>query len=280
MMRRVQRLPRRLVLMATSLALTVPVALRLLLWTTGKGPFGARPPMPAPMDWLRMYRQSRSLRSRWLAGYGIAEESAAWRTLRGATAGEHDLVPFPPSDDELMEILGGFASSVKPNGLGGLLGSPEGQFMFQVAIPCVVLYREPPGRLLHRARHGDDDAFEKLLLLDKSVIADPVLFRRWHDLANDRKPSARRRFREALAGFPKNRVDAKSVRVAFAGLLSAMAEREGFKLTGPEIRDWFGMFQLENLTDQDMPGGEALTKAIQRHRDWPISREKDSEAGQ
>ena len=121
-----------------------------------------------------------------------------------------------------------------------------------------------------RARAGDDDAFEDLLRLDKSVISDPVLWRRWHEALNDPKPARRDRFREAINGRPTKRFNDKTIRIAFAGLLSQLSKRERCEMTAPEIREWFAAFAKGGyLSDDEMPGGEALTKGIQRNRNWP-----------
>src|SRR5688500_8762325 len=101
------------------------------------------------------------------------------------------------------------------------------QFLIRVTIPCLMFYRTAPGILLRGARQGDPKAFEALLRIDKSVLGDPKMSQRWHELMNDSKPGTQQRFLEAMKGRPNKRVDPKTMRIMLAGLISKLAEREG-----------------------------------------------------
>lgn len=264
--------PRALVLGAAGLAASVALVLRVLRWATGHEPDPTAPAPPPPRTWARLYRQNRRVVDAWGRGYGLRSVSLATPELSGP-AEQAGLVPFPPTREELFEIVASAVDGATQSSIVAMLVGPEGQFLIRVWVPCLVLYRKPPGQLLRRARAGDDDAFEDLLRLDKSVISDPVLWRRWHGALNDMKPARRKRFRDAMAGRPTKRFDAKTIRIAFAGLLSQVAKREGCEMTAPEVRKWFAAFAEGGyLSDQAMPGGEALTKAIQRNRDWPAGK--------
>jgi hypothetical protein len=216
-----------------------------------------------------------------MGGLGMTLESPVAKELTSRVLMQANLMAFPPSRAALEEALVYAFGDATPSGWNAMLNTPEAHFLVRLCLPCLILYREAPGRMLRRARNGDDDAFDALLRLDKSVITDPVLWRRWHAALNDPKPGRRKRFRDAMAGRPLKRFNEKTVRIAFAGLLSQIAERENCAMTAPEIRDWFASFTGEGwLSDEVMPGGEALTKAIQRNRDWPAARRKGKETGQ
>jgi hypothetical protein len=53
-----------------------------------------------------------------------------------------------------------------------LFHNPEMLFFIRVWAPCLFLYGDYPIRLLRKARQGDEDALDKLLRLDRTVIYD------------------------------------------------------------------------------------------------------------
>jgi hypothetical protein len=268
--------PRGFVLIATGLAASVPFAVSVLKMVTGAHPDPKLPPPPCPNTWRRLYRRTKRIAEAWGNGFGIKSESPLAQELSRRDERRSHMMPFPPTRQELSDLVCWAYGDASRAACYGMLMGPEGQFMVRVWLPCVILYRQPPARLLRRARAGDDDAFEALLRLDKSVISDPVLWWRWHAALEDPKPGQRKRFREAIAGRPRKRFNAKTIRIAFAGLLSQLSKREGCEMTSTEIREWFSAFTRHgHLADEAMPGGEALTKAIQRNRNWP-AREREA----
>lgn len=251
----------------------------VLNWVLGRTRYANEPRLPHVREWMKLYRSSRRSQEVALLALGADKSSPLVQELRGLAEGAADGAEFPPT----LEMIETSARELGPAMLeeGGLqrlrsmMESPPVQFMLRVILPCAVLYRDHPVRLLRRARQGDDDAFEKLLRLDKSILEDPVLANRWHELMQDPKPARRKRFREAMAGLPKVPNGVKWLRTAMAGYISQSAEEHGVDLTAPEIRRLFCDFAPGGyLSDEDMPAGEALTKSLQRNRNWPAKKRK------
>lgn len=266
--------PRSFLMLAYAAGAMVPLLHMLLRWGLGLDRFPDEPKQPPLRTWLRQYRSSRQ-RERALVGIlGFDMNSARWQQLLGRGSAASPLMELPVPEDEIHKLLAELAPQLGDaefkKRLQVLLESPAGQFELRVGLPCAVLYREHPIRLLRRARLGDLEAFETLLLLDKSVHFDPGLARRWHELLQHPKPSVRKRLFAALAGRPRKRVDEKSIRTALAGILSGRAQDAGSSVRAAEVRSVFTFFTADGYLDTaDMPAGEALTKAIQRHRPRP-----------
>lgn len=153
-----------------------------------------------------------------------------------------------------------------------VLTTAEGMFVMRVYLPCWIRHRKYPGKLFHQARAGDDDAFCDLLRMDKSVLADRMLADRWHRIMQGNRPALRKRLLDAMKGQPK-RITAKAMRSGLAGMVSQLSISFGQPVDEPEIRKVFDMVVKSvkgQHTDTALPPGQtALSKAIQRNRNWP-----------
>lgn len=234
-------------------------------------PDGVRLDFNAMMDGLReLSRGDPAVVREALAMMRELDPEAPMNMLRQLSG-----VPFPPKVETVRLILQDMdTDATDPEddaGFESMLADAGGQFYFRVWLPCWILYREYPGQLLRKARLGDDDAFERLLRLDKSVQHDPVLSRRLHEVDWNGSKRDRDRFRAALAGDPKGTIDAKSVRYGLAGLISQLATVFKTSVTAPKIQELFDAVERAKSgeVDRSIPSGEAFTKAIQRNRDWP-----------
>lgn len=153
-----------------------------------------------------------------------------------------------------------------------LFASAAGQYWLCVWLPCVMYYRTYPPLLLRRAREGDDDALDRLLRLDESVVADPGILRRWHEIMHNGSGAERRRMLTAIAGRPKGRLDRKAMRLGLSGLISQFAIGFGCRVTAPEIKALFDAVERvrSGRIDTSLPeSAEAYSKAVQRNRSWP-----------
>ena len=217
-----------------------------------------RSPEPPPLDhWLKLYKKHRRLGD---ANFAVAtgaddvkgsEAADVFRSMQGAprddvreamqAIAEEDPnvlkqflqmvtgVPFPPDIDTLRGMLEGMEAQADEGQDQGepfdlFMHSLEGQFCFRVWLPCWILYKTYPCLLLRQAREGDDDALDKLLRLDKSVVADPVISKRWHAIMHGGAHSRRERFIKAMGGKVKGRIEKKSLRLAVSGLISQVAQ--------------------------------------------------------
>jgi hypothetical protein len=248
-------------LVAITLGMAVPAIHMIVEWVTGQRTMPTPPRRPPTRAWLRQYRKNKCL-ARWVRRTmpGVADDRAHRR-----------LVEWPPDLGMLAQEL------LQPPGTGGSTGAaieavlqrPESFFFVRVELPCQVLYREPPGLLMRRARLGDLDALDKLIRLDKTVLCDPMIAEHWTRLM-DLKPTQRQRWLTAVAGHPK-KVDEKFIRTSLAALLLQESIRQDCRMTSTEIREFFEMFVPGyRLDDHEMPFGEALTKALQRQRTWQL----------
>jgi hypothetical protein len=155
------------------------------------------------------------------------------------------------------------------------LHTPEIIFYFRVWIPCFLLYGTYPPYLLRKARHGDDDAIEKLLRLDKAVIDDPKIKEIFHQSAVSKKRSKFDLMSKAIQKAPKVRIEIQTVKYTLAGLISVASIALGQRLTAAEINRLFDAIARDSekgMIDDDLVvSPETFEKAIQRARPfWQV----------
>ncbi|MCA9292798.1 MAG: hypothetical protein KDA20_03195 [Phycisphaerales bacterium] len=249
--------------------------LRLLL--DDKRPWLPESQLPSVKEWLSLYRQHRRVQATAFEAYAGQPLEA---TMREPSQEEQEFllrmfigVSFESKGETFQRAIDGVE-----DGLAGddesfdrFTTSSEGLFFFRVWLPCWLVYHKLPGQLLREARLGDDDALDKLLRLDKSVLGDPGIAQRWHAITLRGSALERRRLVAALKGKPKGSFDGAWVRSGLAGMISQMAKTFGCTATAPEIAAIFDAVEQRNgnLVDSKLPVGESLAKAIQRNRDWP-----------
>jgi len=146
-------------------------------------------------------------------------------------------------------------------------------YLFLVAFPCWLFYKEWPSRLYHKARKGDYNSIHKLLRLDPFLLHDPVIGREIQKIRINGKQTQFENLLVAPLKPIKIKVTSKSIKAILAGLISQLAERVKHPLTATEIRDLFDAVAKDadkQDIDTSLPEGqEAYSKAIQRNRlDW------------
>lgn len=157
---------------------------------------------------------------------------------------------------------------------------PEMIFFYRVWTPCFLLYGTFPTYLLRKARHGDEDAIEKLLRLDKSIIDDPKIKEIFHQAAAAEQRGEMDLMTKALAKSPKAKIDIQTVKYTLAGLISIISIALGQKITAAEIHRLFDALAVDagkGAIDEDLiVSPETFEKAIQRTRTfWRIPRLAD-----
>lgn len=155
------------------------------------------------------------------------------------------------------------------------LQTPEIIFYLQVWIPCFLIYGIYPPYLLRKARHGDEDAIEKILRLDKSIIDDPKIKEIFHQASNAKKVSKFNLMKDAIQKAPKVRIEIQSIKYALAGLISVIFIALGQKLAAAEIHRLFDAIARDTgkgIIDDDLAvSRETFEKAIQRYRTfWQV----------
>ncbi|TLM66385.1 MAG: hypothetical protein FDZ69_06110 [Deltaproteobacteria bacterium] len=143
-------------------------------------------------------------------------------------------------------------------------------YYFFVLFPCWLHYRIHPTLLYRKARHGDVDAIEKLLRLDALMIHDPYIGKRIQALRFKNKFNTYEELMAAPLKLPKVKASHKRLKMAFAGLISVVAQLTKQPLNEPEIRALFDAAAKDagrGDIDTDLPPSqEAFSKAIQRER--------------
>jgi hypothetical protein len=169
-------------------------------------------------------------------------------------------------DDINSDITNNFSVENKKK-IEAELNRPELIFYIRVEVPCQLLYGSHPVILLRKARLGDIDSLKKLLRLDPSIIQDKKIAKIFHQSRLNKK-SKFDSMVSAMDQPPIKSLTAKSIKYSFAGLISAISEIVGSKLTEPEIRELFNAYQVDAGKDDidcDLPDSpEAFSKAIQR----------------
>jgi hypothetical protein len=144
-------------------------------------------------------------------------------------------------------------------------------FFMRVWAPCLFLYGDYPARLLRRARQGDDDALEKLIRLDKTVIADKRIIELFHQGKVAKKQATHDLISKSLNKKPRVTLNRRKIKYELAGLISAMSISLGQRISVPDIKGLFDAISKDagkgsdaDFEDQNEP--EALTKAVNRVR--------------
>ena len=155
------------------------------------------------------------------------------------------------------------------------LTKPEFIFLIRVLVPSFSLYGTYPVDLLRKAQQGDDDALEKLIRLDKSIIFDPKISEIIHQAQAMKKQERMSMIKKAFSSPPRVKTDMKMIKCHLGGLISLFSMMIGQKITAAEIsllydalaRD-MGIDEFDpDLNDPDnLVYNEAFEKAIQRAR--------------
>ncbi len=149
---------------------------------------------------------------------------------------------------------------------------PEIIFFLRVWVPCFLIYGEYPPYLLRKARQGDDDALEKLLRLDKSLIYDHKIQAIFHLETVAKKRARMTLITKALQNTPKAKLDIQKVKYLFAGLLSLISLVLNQRLSAIEIHRLFDAVARDTTEESIDPdlivSPETFEKAIQRARSF------------
>jgi len=155
------------------------------------------------------------------------------------------------------------------------LTKPEFIFIFRVLVPCFSIYHTHPLELLNKAQNGDDEALEKLIRLDKSIIFEPKISEIVHQAQVLKKQERISMIKKAFRSKPNIKMDMKTIKCNLGGLISNLSIGINQKITAVDIRNLFDAISLDMNDDIDNDlgdmVGESFEKAIQRSRNfWHI----------
>ncbi|NLE25333.1 MAG: hypothetical protein GX625_08325 [Clostridiaceae bacterium] len=257
-------------------------------------------PLPPHKEWLGFYRKHRKVRQGVMSAFkSLDEETAGWVTFFETFLSEFKVPNIQKSIDlfknmsteeqyevfnNVKELYQGIQEYIVADVMNEDLKldaeekkrrkknftTPEVLFFLKVWAPCAVLYGEYPPKLLWKARHGDDNAFEKLLRLDKNVIHDPKLSELFHQASVDKKRERFDRITKAMRAKPQMKTEGRRIKFYLAGLISNMSIGLKQKLTTVDIHELFDAIAKGKGIDHVDPDlivtPETFEKAVQRAR--------------
>lgn len=146
-------------------------------------------------------------------------------------------------------------------------------YMFLVAIPCLLLYKEWPSKLYRKARLGDTNSIHKLLRLDPLLLHDPAIGREIQKIRIHGKQTLFAELLNAPLKPVKLKMTTRTIKDMLAGLISLLAEAIKQPLTSTDIRELFDAVAQDadkQDIDTSLPDSqEAFSKVIQRNKpDW------------
>jgi len=152
---------------------------------------------------------------------------------------------------------------------------PEFIFFIRVMVPCFSLYGIYPLDLLRQGQNGYDDALEKLIRLDKSIIFEPKISEIIHQAQALRKQERMTRIKKAFRSSPKMKMNMRTIKCHLGGLISYLSIALKQKITAADIRVLYDAIALDMNNDVDQDFGdmteETFSKNIQNARGmWQI----------
>ena len=188
---------------------------------------------------------------------------------------KQSIMMFKELKQLIINDLNSEVNEAKRNQFRNNIKSPELIFFLRVQAPSFILYGTYPYMLLKKAQAGDDDALEKLIRLDKSIIFEPKISEVIHQAQALKAQGRMSAIQKAFIGKPKTTMNLKKIKILLGGLISYFSIKFNQKLSAIEIRNLFDAIALDKNDDidQDLGNmvGEPFEKAIQRSRSfWDV----------
>lgn len=160
---------------------------------------------------------------------------------------------------------------------GGLPKSIFECFELKIQLPCWILYQTFPVLLLHKARHGNIDALDKLLRLDKSAIFDPMIAKIWEYESRYPKKQRFKMISKALGSTPRETISRKGFKIFLAAVIEKIFSDFQQPICRPAIQKLFDSFAHDAHNkpyDMDLPDSpEAFSTAVKREiKSWDNTR--------
>lgn len=257
-------------------------------------------PLPSPTPWFAMYRSHRKLinflkkiilKSSMYSKETYEYGEALINELTAIGSGKVIKSEHPPSAEEiekaknfLQNLLSESFQALKTDFDDTPLASEvkkdlnetmsemdlEGSFLVLVWAPCSFLYRTHPTRLYRKARQGDIDAIEKLLLIDPLMLNEPAIARHIHSLRLNNKQNEYESLLVAPIKPLDSKIKPKRMKGNVAGLILALARMLNIPLKENEIRDLFhavakDLERDEDVIDFDLSDDQGFFKTTKRN---------------
>jgi hypothetical protein len=150
------------------------------------------------------------------------------------------------------------------------LTKPEFIFFIRVMAPCFSIYYTYPHELLRQAQNGDDDALEKLIRLDKSIIFEPKISEIIHQAQALKEQARMSMIKMAFTSPPTAPLKMRTIKCHLGGLISYFSIALKQKINAVDIWKLYDAIALDmnDDIDQDLDGinEETFAKEIQNAR--------------
>ena len=153
-----------------------------------------------------------------------------------------------------------------------LLTTPIFVFAVKVLIPSILLYQQNPQTLFREAKKGKLHSLEKLLVIDKEIMRDEVIFGFFRNAAQKDKKYDYNMLTKAFRQKPADITSLKKVKVAIARFIVDISKLMEHRLTMNEIRDLYDRIEKDKKGDNSAIDEDGLYdsqdsfyKAVMRH---------------
>jgi hypothetical protein len=146
-------------------------------------------------------------------------------------------------------------------------------FLYLIAFPCILLFKETPASLYNKACNGDYKFIYKLLRLDPFMLHAMEIIKEIQNIRINGRNTAFEKLLNAPMRPIRPKLTARTYRDSLAGLISLTAEALQQPLTAVDIHDLFDIITecVAPDTNDDHPTESewAFAKMIQRNRsEW------------
>jgi hypothetical protein len=227
-------------------------------------------PLPSLKTWLKLYHSPKRIGKTLLNATGhINADKAkevelfklfieeAGQIQKNGKKYKTKLEKIPPDEkqkifEEYLElVINDFVSEpTKKEGIEfrNNMPTPELIFFSRVLVPCFSLYGMYPVDLLRQAQSGDDDAIEKIIRLDKSIIFDPKISEIIHQAQALKAQARMTMIKKAFIKTPKVTKKMRAIKFYFGGLISSLYRAIKLRITAADI------WRLYDAVSSDMSG--------------------------
>ena len=261
-------------------------------------------PLPSLKTWLKLYNNPKRIGKALLNALGNVNDDTAkeadFLKLLNEEAGKMqkngekykaELEKIPPDERQKMFedskrkleeykelVINDFVNEpTKKEGTEFRKNLPKPEFIFfmRVLVPCFSLYGIYPVDLLRQAQNGDDDALEKIIRLDKSIIFKPKISEIIHQAQALKEQARMSMIKKAFTSSPIVKMKMRAIKFYFGGLISYLSMAAKQKITAADIWRLYDAVSLDMNGDIDQDFAdmteETFAKEIQNARkQWHI----------
>ncbi|MDI6449475.1 hypothetical protein [Anaerobaca lacustris] len=149
-------------------------------------------------------------------------------------------------------------------------------FCLRTWVFCWVVHKRSFWSLYQNARHGDIEALEKLVIVDRNILSERRIAKWWARICEDNESEEFERIHRALGKCPDLiRYEMPQAKIAAAGLIAKMSEAKNHPLSASEIGELF-----DALARDLAPEGQVVHKdpdVDRKSSQWrkAVARQKD-----